>query len=225
MNKPLTLSLSPSRVAFVLFATVILLVTFHVSVMFIHYRVTDVSYLAKDLFDLDEEQSFGTWFSSLMLFACAGLLLLIAARSTNASKTQSAGWTFLGLGFALLSVDEVVGLHEIFNTVSDYSWTIPGFVIAAVAGVAFLPFIASLPARTRRFFILAGLIFVAGALGVERATESYMHADLLDTLDYNLSTALEEALEMSGVIVMIFALLDYVAGSVTAEARLELHAT
>ncbi|MFP8877143.1 MAG: hypothetical protein VCB99_09590 [Myxococcota bacterium] len=65
----------------------------------------------------------------------------------------------------------------------------------------------ALPSKIRFLFILAALIYVGGAVGVERATDWYDVHDLLDTLAYNLWTAVEETMEMAGVIVFIYALL------------------
>lgn len=195
--------------------------------MIVHYKVTDVSYLLKDLLDLDQEQSFGAWFSSLLLLSC-GVLLLVTA--SNGAPSAPRGrqpfrfhWVVLGFGFVLLSLDEVVGLHETLNTVVDYSWTIPGATLALLVGIAFLPFLARLPSRTRWFFILAGLVYLGGALGIERASETLAYADLLDTLEYNLATALEEVMEMSGAAIMLLAVIDYVAGPARNEVELQVN--
>jgi hypothetical protein len=47
---------------------------------------------------------------------------------------------------------------------------------------------------------------------LERATDWYETARLLNTLKYNLLTALEEAMEMGGVILFLYALLGHMAG-------------
>jgi len=46
---------------------------------------------------------------------------------------------------------------------------------------------------------------------VELATEPFAENDALDTLAYNLSTALEEGMEMGGVLIFLKALLQYMA--------------
>jgi hypothetical protein len=45
------------------------------------------------------------------------------------------------LAFAALSMDEVAGLHEIFNSLVDFSWAIPGGIAAAVFGMAYIRFL------------------------------------------------------------------------------------
>ena len=71
----------------------------------------------------------------------------------------------------------------------------------------YLPFVRALPSRIRFLFVLAAVIYVGGALGVERATDWYDVNNQLDTLEYNIWAMVEEAMEMAGVIVFIHALL------------------
>lgn len=53
-----------------------------------------------------------------------------------------------------------------------------------IIGLASLPFLARLPSRTGNLFVIAGAIYVGGALGVERATDWYDVNDLMNTLAY-----------------------------------------
>ena len=106
-------------------------------------------------------------------------------------------------------MDEVAGVHETFNSLVDYSWTIPEGIAAAVFGLIYLRFLWHLPAWTRWVFIASASAFISGAVGVEMSTDWYEDEDLLDTLAYNLWNAVEEGLEMGGVVLFIYALLDY----------------
>jgi hypothetical protein len=62
-------------------------------------------------------------------------------------------------------------------------------------------------------FAIGGALYLSGAVGVEIATEGYLHRDELNTLEYNLTTALEEWLEMVGVIVFLYAVMNDLARS------------
>jgi hypothetical protein len=88
-------------------------------------------------------------------------------------------------------------------------WTEWGAVVALIVAIFYMPLLWSLRWRTGLLFALAGLLYVGGAVGVEHATEWYAEEDLLNTLPYNLWTAVEEALEMTGPILYVYALLDY----------------
>ena len=183
----------------------------HIIVMIIHYEIISLPGLFRDLFDLDEEQSFGTWFSAVILLFSGRLLHLQARDPELADSNWRFAWRVLGLGFFFLSLDEVVGLHETLNTITDFSWTIPGTIVAGIVGLIYIPFLRHLPPRSRWLFILSGAIYLGGAVGVEHATNWYEDEGLLDTLEYNLTTVLEEAMEMGGVVLFIYALLSHIA--------------
>lgn len=188
----------------------------HVACMIGWYKdilpIDDWLYIS--FFDLDEEESLGTWFSTLILFF-AGLLSMFQARYPGAETNRwHVCWWLLGIGFWVLSLDEVAGFHEFVNTVVEGThWTAFGALLVLVVGLLFLPFMLALPGRTRVLFIIAGGIYVGGAVGVEWATIWHEDNDQLDTLGYNLWTAVEEFMEMAGIVLYIYALLAYIAST------------
>ena len=75
-------------------------------------------------------------------------------------------------------------------------------------------FVLAQAAKTRRLFFLSGLLFVGGAIGLEMlegyvfklyGTAGHIYIDML--------CCAEELLEMVGVTVFIYALLDYLSKS------------
>lgn len=157
------------------------------------------------IFDLDEEESFGTWFSAVILLYAGRLLLSIASQERIDGQLWHAWWWLLAIGFHLLSIDEVVGIHEYLNTVfKPEDWTSTGFVIVFFIALAYMPFLWSYRWRLSRMFLIAGLVYVGGVIGVERWS-----GEDVNSLSYNMITALEEGMEMAGVIIFIHALLDY----------------
>lgn len=193
-------------VSWCLLTTALILTLLHVIAMLVWYLdllpLDDWLYIS--FFDLDEEESIGTWFSTLLLFM-AGLLSLLQARFLQGSGDRwGLCWQLLGIGFFILSLDEVAGFHEFVNTIAEEThWTTYGIALALVVGVLFLPFLMALPVRTRMLLLLSGAVYLGGAIGVERATIWHEVNDELDTLAYNLTTALEEFMEMAGVIMYI----------------------
>ncbi len=168
----------------------------------------DLRWTHVSIFDLDTEESFGTWLATMMLMFSSRLLFLQAraVKKAGAPRWWSRYWWILGLGFAWLSVDEVAGMHEWVNAHTEELWTGYGLIVASVVGIAFIPFLWNLPGRTQALFILSGLIYLGGALGVEHVN------DFAKTLEYNLWNTLEEGMEMYGVILFIYALLTHMAG-------------
>ncbi|MBT3601961.1 MAG: hypothetical protein HN521_02740 [Candidatus Latescibacteria bacterium] len=106
-------------------------------------------------------------------------------------------------------MDEIAGFHETVNGLVEFSWAIPGGILAGIIGILYLRFLWHLPAQTRWLFVLSGAIFVGGAVGVEMSTDWYEDADLLNTLAYNLWTAVEEGMEMGSIVLFIHAILKY----------------
>jgi hypothetical protein len=213
MSKPAELRITAVKAGFLLFGIATCLVAAHILTVAVWYRdllpIDDWLYIS--FFDLDEEESLGTWFSALILFA-AGQLTLLQSRYARRDSQPWILWWLLGAGFHLLSLDEVAGFHEFVNTVvADTHWTTFGAALVLAVAVAYLPFLWALPRRTRWLFILSGAIYVGGAVGVEWGTLWYEENGLLDTLEYNLWNALEEGMEMVGVILFICALLGHIA--------------
>lgn len=68
-----------------------------------------------------------------------------------------------------------------------------------------------LPARTAFLFVVSGAVYVGGAIGFELIGGYYAKANGVENLTYSMISTVEESLEMSGVIVFIYALLKYIA--------------
>jgi hypothetical protein len=174
------------------------------------------------MFNLDQEQGFGTWFSTMILIFASLLTLFQARNFSSTSGRMHIYWWLLGIGFILLSLDEVVGLHETVNTVIQNSrWTTFGAILVLSMGVFFLPLLLILPTRTRLLFLMAGVVDTGGAVGIEWSTWRHEDNNQLDTLAYNLWTALEEFMEMTGIILYIYALLAHIV-DIREETRLQL---
>jgi len=168
------------------------------------------------------EDNLPTWYSSSALLFCAATLGVIAQRARALRVPHHTAWAALCGIFVLLSIDEAVSLHEgmtrpVRDHVADYfsAWVIPGAILVLIVGLAFLRFVRDLPRRTRRLVVLAGTLFVSGALGLEAVAGIIRtsHAYNPDTqLPLAILTTLEELLEMVGIVVFAYALLDYLGG-------------
>jgi hypothetical protein len=188
---------------------VLILVANHVMLQAFHYYSEKGHWLVRALFDVDREDSLPTWCATVLLLLAAFLLYLIASAKSRVADRFLRHWWLLACGFLLLSIDEVAGLHESLNTVSEISWTKPAAVLLAVVGLIYLPFLWHLPRRTSIGFVVAGAIFCGGAVGVEHATDWYLELYSDDSFGYNLLTGVEEGLEMLGVVMFIGELLRY----------------
>ena len=188
--------------------TAFALLLVHSVITVYHYQVEELEWVPwRQLFDVDEENNLPTWFSGFLLGVTSFWVWMTAAAKHRASDRWWIHWKALALGFFVLSIDEIAGLHESFNTVTDATWAIPGGILALLVGLMFFSFMWSLPPATRNAFFLAGCIYVGGAVGVE-IIGAPMDAD---TMTYNLTTVVEEGMEMAGVLLFLTTLLAYMA--------------
>ena len=191
---------------FALTAFALLLV--HSVITLYHYQIEELEWIPwRQLFDVDEENNLPTWFSGFLLGVTSFWIWIAAEDKRRTSDRWWIHWKALALGFFVLSIDEIAGLHESFNTVTDATWAIPGGILALLVGLTFFSFLWSLPTATRNAFFLAGCIYVGGAVGVE-ILGAPMDAD---TMTYNLTTVVEEGMEMAGVLLFLMALLQYMS--------------
>lgn len=171
------------------------------------------------LFNLDAEANIPTWYASSILFFCA-LLVGAWARTLNRAP-YAAHWLCLSLLFLFLSMDEAASLHEAFGAFLENkfqptgfftaAWVIPGLTFVAVAFLASLKFLGHLPRKTKYQFLGAGIIYVAGAVGLEMiAAKLWWSNHQFEGFSYALLAGCEEFLEMSGVIAFIYSFLSYI---------------
>ena len=220
-----TYSLRAERVAFTLVAVLAVLVVVHVLAMQANFNSAlglkekfGFHYWQLAFFDLDEEESFGTWFNSGLLLLAAVLLVHRARVLRAQGKAWHRWWRIMGIGFCVMSMDEIAGMHEWMNSMmKDTPWTVIGFPIFGLVALAYLPFLWHYRWRTGLLFLLAGAIYGGGAVGVEHFTDSDVNS-----LHYNMWTALEEGMEMLGVIVLIYTVLDHVRGTPDRAIRVEV---
>jgi hypothetical protein len=193
------------------------LIGIHVVLQLVHFEVAKIPWFVRQIFDVDEEDSFPTWYSASALLLTAGCLWINARRMTAKADPLHWHWRGLAMGFLLLSIDEIAGIHETLNSLGKTSWAIPGGIIAALVGLAYLRFLTQLDRKTAIQFVIGGAIFVGGAVGVELYTERYLANDELNTLSYNLWNALEEGMEMAGVLIFLRALLHSMKAGVPVQ--------
>ena len=175
------------------------------------------------LFNVSKEQNIPTLFSVLLLISCSVLLSLIFYLHRKQEAGLKMYWATLATGFAYMAIDEFTQLHEsvgisFIPLIGDhsrgflyYSWVIPAFALMVFLASFFSSFLFKLPKTTRISFIIAGIIYLTGLLGIEMLGGSYHELHGKENLTYSLISTLEESLEMLGLILFIRALLDYLS--------------
>jgi hypothetical protein len=229
------IAVSPGRVAATLGVIVALLFAASLAATFLSFTTIPdplLNHVRETLVRLiwvDGEANLPSWFSSSMLFLCAVFLALVAVAERRVGGSM-ARWLFLALIFGFLSLDETAQLHELsiaplrehFGTTGFlyYAWVVPAGICVAVFVTSYLSFLARLPSATRQLFLAAGLIYVGGALGLEAISGNQASLQGEHNFTYHVIITAEELCEMVGLVLFIYALLDYMGRRFTT---LSLH--
>lgn len=158
---------------------------------------------------LDSETSVPTWLST-MLMATSAALCWVESRVTDASQRRR--WALLGLGFFVLSIDEVTGFHESASAplralhlqgALFYGWVLPAIVLVTVAAIYFYPLLPTIPREVRVRILLAGGLFVAGAVGLEMVGGVLVGRGMRGGWPYFLLSTVEEMVEITSVFLFV----------------------
>ncbi|NMC53338.1 MAG: hypothetical protein GYA48_06855 [Chloroflexi bacterium] len=169
-------------------------------------------------FNLDNEQVLPAFFSGFLLILAGLLALAVAADHFHSRARFRWHWGLLALAFLYLGLDEMMHLHEGWSLPGAdlisgsknffFAWVPSAIVLMVVFGFVFLPFFLNLLRRAQVLFFAAGALYVGGALGMELVASEYMSTFNDWGYDYWRLVAVEEGVEMLGVIVAIHALLQ-----------------
>ncbi len=172
-----------------------------------------------DLFSVNAEETIPTWYATILLFAAAALLFFIAAVTRRNKEPYARHWLGLGIIFLYLSMDEGAVIHEILSDVLQarfdtsgyltFAWIIVFVPIVIIIALLYLRFLFHLPASIRNLLIVAGLLYVGGAVIVEAISANLYDIEGGVTFPYLAIATVEETMEMLGVVVFIFGLLSY----------------
>ena len=195
------IAIATRKYSYTLLAVTLFFIATHCGLNYYNHEVEEVNWLIFQLFDLDEENNLPTWFSSFLLLNSSLLMYLVAG--INRGKNYFH-WMLLSIGFLALSIDEVAGVHESIHTAIDFNWAYAGGILVLVLGLSFIPFLLSLDRRLAILFIISGLIYVTGIIGVELLSEDMDE----DSMAYGFATAVEEGLEMLGALLFLAVNLD-----------------
>ena len=214
--------IDPRKVALVFLWLVVLLTLIHSIFLFFYFFLDDDELFGFiDFFDFDIEGNIPTLYSAVSVLFCSALLSMITSATWSKPHGKRLYWLGLAVIFFFLAIDEGTAIHENLSDFLEsymeaegalyFLWVVPYGIATAVLALAYLKFIWELPYDTRTRFVMAGVIFLAGALGVEMlsAREADLHS--YETIKYCVLYTIEEFLEMLGIVLFIYALLLHLA--------------
>jgi hypothetical protein len=163
---------------------------------------------------LSYEGNVPTWFATVLLFSCA----LVAASIAQRALTLRRHWWGVAAVFAYASLDEAAELHEhlggnfSMGGVLYFDWIIPAAVLLLAMVLVFWPFVRALEAPTRRRLIVAGVLYIGGAVIMELPLGWWTDRAGPDTLGYALIDWVEETMELAGASLALWALVKHREG-------------
>lgn len=170
------------------------------------------------LFDLNAENNIPTFFSAALLMAASILLAVSACVSKRAAEPWIA-WAALAVIFLFLSFDEVMLVHESVirpmravlpeTSFLRHAWVVPYGIAVLLLAALYSRFLMRLPKQTRNLFLLSGGLYVFAAISLEMLGAHYLSLYETETVIFALLCTLEEALEMFGVSLFIYAVLGH----------------
>lgn len=160
---------------------------------------------------LSYEGNVPTWFSSSLLLACA----IAAGAIARGAATWRRHWWGMAIVFGYASMDEAAEIHEHLgglvgtHGVLYFDWIIFAAAILIVLSLVFLRFVIALPRATRLGIIIAGAVYIGGAVGMELPLGWWTERFGNDGLGYALIDWVEETLEMIGASLALLALIRH----------------
>ncbi len=216
------IKIHPAKIFYGLLVVIAILTTLN----FIGIAITQYADLPKveehlvRLVDFDKERNIPSFYSALAIMFAGVLLLYIGGVERKRNGRYYRHWLGLAVLFIFLSIDEAVSIHELLSgptrTLMDLdgalylAWVIPYGLLAAGLLIAYTRFLISLSRAVRTLFMLAGFIFISGAVGFELLGSNYHYIGNADDPGYALIATLEELFEMIGIAVFAYGLLFYI---------------
>jgi hypothetical protein len=189
------------------------------SVVLVHVVDTELARDVGEFLSLGLEQTPATWVASILL-ATGALLAVVGALEAGANEPpMSRGWWLLAAVLGLLSIDEVADIHgrsspRVSSLLGDtsgvltFAWIIPALVLGVVFLLIEGPFLRRLGATGLKL-VIAGSVFVAGAVGLEMIEGEFADRGDQETLAYDLFVVAEELLEFGAVMWVIMVLVAH----------------
>jgi hypothetical protein len=166
------------------------------------------------------EGNLPTYFSSLILMIAA-ILLFLSGKLAHIKVRKK--WFLLASIFTFMSLDEAAQIHEkllyatnqlignVENHALTWVWVVPYALVMVPVVIYLLPWVISLPAKTRNSFFTSGFIYVLGVLVIELfegfAGKNYGWDHYFTITCYTI----QEILEMTGIILFIDAILQHIS--------------
>lgn len=221
MAQRATAVLYPRKTVFWLGAITIFLLVVHLISILLIYLFGPQNELLRRLYDLffpDAEWNIPTLFSTC-LFLMNAILFWIVWKVKRRADEPARIWLVLAGIFVFLAIDEFAALHEMLidplrnaldaSGIFFYTWIIPYGIAVLLLAMFWFPVWWRLEKKIRFWFALSAVVYIAAAIGVEIIGGNYYQTMRMQKdLTYVFISTFEESLEMTGLIILTYTLLQ-----------------
>ena len=220
------LKIHPRETALFFLAFVILLTVLHSIAQAVLFSTgnQDLTNLARYV-DLDIERNIPSFYSGFALFFSSLLFFCLSSLDKKQGR-KCRYWLGLAGVFLFLSLDETFVLHERLGDYTEeyikstgileasgllyFPWILPYAFLTSILGIFYLPFFMRLPRKTFILLFVSAVIFLTGAAFFDMLGGREAELNGYYSVTYTVLYTIEEFLEMSGMILLMFTLLDYI---------------
>lgn len=170
-------------------------------------------------FNLDKENNIPTYFTSVLLLLNSALTLLIAATNRKIKVKYSRNWYLISLLLFIMSMDEILMLHEQLSTPIRnllhtqgffyFAWLLPALFLIILFLIININLFFNLPSKYQKKFFIATFIYLIGAFLMEMLGGKFLSFYGQNNIGYAIVTNIEESFELVGIILLLNTLLSY----------------
>jgi hypothetical protein len=179
-------------------------------------------------FDVDREDNLPTFYAVFLLSSCGVLLGCLTWIKQQYRDRFTWQWGMLAVIFMGLAWDEATELHEtlvVINREHNYlgalgipsggifhfAWVFVGLLFVLGLAIVYFPLWRSLPSKQKKMMLLSAGVYLTGVLGMEMVGGMIASLFGQDSVLYVVGTHVEELLEMLGMNLFGYSLLQYIA--------------
>lgn len=217
------LSLHPRMLALALAAAVIVLsfASYVAQALIYEFDIASAKGLVP-LFDATREANVPSWYATVTLLGCGAAAACVGLTPPRGGFAKPAGrrWLVVAAFLLLASLDEGAAVHDVLDEnlelpelggLLKFAWILPAALIVAAALPVVWRAAADLMPRPRREFLVGIAVWVGSATVLEATEGRLIEVQGEKTLDLALVSSTQETLEMVGVALMLFALVNQLA--------------
>lgn len=213
------------KIVLVLACVIVLLLFFSLVSQFIRFNYLDPITVKFDRFNLDAEGNIPNYFSTIFLLFIAILLGFITTFKMREKNSFATHWLILTTIFLLMSMDEAASIHDMISSplknilhttgIFYFAWVIPAIIFVIIFFLNYFRFWLNLPNKSLLLFAVSAFIYIGGAIGFELISGKQKSIDTNINFTYVILTNIEEFLELIGIVLFIYTLLDYIKSNIS----------